>query len=176
MIQRQQDFEVSTDRKLSGFREDINSFSETLFGKIYEEKSLIQEKSKQIEQRLTEKVGNLVSMLGAVQTAVTSSSQNFDKNISDLDNSRKLLHNRLLNAESQFTSLQSELFQLDRKMASVEKMSLGFKESVLADISALEELMHSEKKERQTKDESIIEALNLYTQSMSESLNLERVC
>ena len=52
----------------------------------------------------------------------------------------------------------------------MQNKSNDFRASVLADISALEELMHNEKKERQREDESIMKALNMYTETISESL------
>jgi hypothetical protein len=151
VIHRQNKFESSTTKKMSEMQQNIDNFAHSLFGKISEEKSLIQVKSKEIEQRLNQKVGKLLNMLEAVQEAtVASSSPNSDREeINRLRQSQKRLHD---------------------KVSSMETKTNDFRASVLADISALEELMHTEKKERQREDESIMKALNMYTETISESL------
>jgi len=176
LVGRQRGFEQSASQRLDEMQQSIRDFSDSLLGRIEDEKSLIQEKSKRIEERLNEKVGSLVEMLQVVQETTVSSSKRVDERLGTLDKSQGLLHDRLLKTESQCSSLGDDVAALDRSVRGMESRNTGFKEAVLADISALEELMHSEKKERQTEDESIIAALNMYTETISESLKQEKVC
>ncbi|QDZ19338.1 hypothetical protein A3770_02p18560 [Chloropicon primus] len=130
-VERQHLFEESTTRKLSEMQDEVREFSDRLFGSISEEKSLIYSKSKQLESRLDDKVGHLVGLLESIQQCASDSSRNVEQ--------------RLREAESQHKSLRGDFAQLSRKMVSMESRNDQFRESVLADISALEQLMHRQR-------------------------------
>ena len=130
-LERQRHFEESTARKLSKMQDEVREFSDRLFGSISEEKSLIHNKSKQLESRLNDKVGHLVGLLESIQQCASDSSRNVEQ--------------RLRDVESQHKSLCGGFSQLSRKMVSMESRNDQFRESVLADISALEEFMHRQR-------------------------------
>ena len=164
VVHQQKKFESSATKRMSEMQQNIDNFAHSLFGKISEEKSFIQVKSKEIEERLNQKVGKLLNMLEAVQEATACSNQNVNREeMNRLRQSQKSLHDKVDQTLERVSTLRGDI-------SSMQNKSNDFRASVLADISALEELMHNEKKERQREDESIMKALNMYTETISESL------
>ena len=128
---RQTSFEEAANEKLSAMQKDLRHFTRRVSKNIAQEKSLIETRSKEIESRLEERVGGLVTMLEAVHKATKDTS--------------KLVHRRLDQAESHFQSLHFDVSKLGKKVNSMEERTGEFRESVMADISALEEMIHRQR-------------------------------
>lgn len=172
-LQRNQAFQTTVEERVVNMQQMVHKFSHDIFARIEEEKELIHDKSKDIECRLCEKLGKLTDVVEGVQAASSASQAKIQSELNGLTGLNIQVNKRLSELERGSSSLNDKFSAMDRRMKYMEHSSEDFKTSVCADISALEELMQNEKKERRFEDGEIISALNMYAESLSEGVSFE---